>query len=135
MSKQHTRLAISRAWWYSALLMLAPLAASAQLQELKLSANDATGEDHYGRTMAMSGDRLAIGAMTTNGGNGAVYVYERSGDDWLLDEKINGLGRPNFGRSIGIDGDYLVVALCKMTHGGICQPSGSGREAPAGGTW
>ena len=126
MSMQHARLAISRAWWYLALLMLVPFAATAQLQELKLTADDATGEDHFGRTMAMSGDRLAVGAMTTNNGNGAVYIYERSGDDWLLDEKIDGLGRPSFGRSIGIDGDYLVVALCKMTSGGICQPAASG---------
>ena len=72
MFTQHARLATSRAWWYSVLLMLVPLVASAQLQELKLSADDATGEDHYGRTLAMSGDRLAIGAMTTNDGNGAV---------------------------------------------------------------
>ena len=126
MFTQHSRLASSRALGVTVLFMLMPLLASAQLQELKLSADDATGEDHYGRTMAMSGDRLAIGAMTTNDGNGAVYIYERSGDDWLLDEKIDGLGRPVFGRSIGIDGDYLVVALCKMTNGGICQPADSG---------
>lgn len=126
MFTQHARFATSRVWWLSALLLLLPFQAPAQLQELKLTAEDATGEDHFGRTMAMSGDRLAVGAMTTNGGNGAVYIYERADDEWLLDEKIDGLGRPNFGRSIGIDGDYLVVALCKMASGGICQPSTSG---------
>jgi hypothetical protein len=107
-------------------LGLVPLVASAQLNELKLAADDATGGDHYGRTMAMSGDRIAIGAMTTNGGRGAVYIYDRSGDDWLLDEKIDSPGRSAFGRSIGLDGDYLVVTLCKMAGGGICQPASSG---------
>ena len=128
MSKILTNLVTSRS---SALLFLASLAlvpstATAQLQELKLTADDATGGDHYGRSMAISGDRIAIGAMTTDGGDGAVYLYTRSGDDWLLEQKIDAPGRASFGRSIGLDGDYMVVTMCKVAKGGICEQSDAG---------
>ena len=56
MRTQRTFLGTSRVISFSIMLGLAltPLSAHAQLDEYKITADDPTGDDHYGRTVAMS---------------------------------------------------------------------------------
>jgi len=97
--------------------------AAADPVEYKITIDDATGEDHFGRAIAVSGERVVVGAMTHLDGQGAVYIYKLSGEDWLLEQKISGGASGGFGRSVGIDGDYLVVAQCSTLVNGSCDPS------------
>jgi len=105
------------------LSMFFSFGAAADLVEYKITMDDATGEDHFGRAMAVSGDRVVVGAMTHLDGEGAVYIYRLSDGDWLPDHKISGGASGGFGRSVDIDGNYLVVAQCSTLENGSCDPS------------
>lgn len=83
----------------------------------KLLAADGAANDWFGSSVALSGDRLAVGAYQhgipeVNGG--AVYVYLRNPSSglWELDQKLTpsdigpGFG---FGASVAIDGDTLIA--------------------------
>lgn len=71
--------------------------------------------DQFGNAVKLSGNRLFVGARRDNNvrtNAGAVYVFERSGDNWNLVQQIlpskpedNGY----FGFSIDVNGDRLVV--------------------------
>ena len=57
-------------------------------------------------------DFIATGAPLSGNGAGAVYVWKHNGTSWALDARIlpeasAGLG--NFGRSVAIDGNRLIV--------------------------
>jgi hypothetical protein len=72
-------------------------------------------ENANGVVLATSGNRLVLGAPRFNGGDGRVIVYQSSGETWtpvqVLESDIATLDFDmNFGRSVAIDGDRLVVA-------------------------
>jgi len=76
--------------------------------------------------VVLSGDRLAIGSRRFNGGDGRVFVYTRSGSTWtqvqLLESAIAATNFDmNFGNSVALDGDTLVVS----------EPPSSGFPNPA----
>ena len=69
-----------------------------------------TTNDHFGSSVAISGDYIVVGVPNYNSDAGAVYVYHRTGpnqwdDDWMALENSGGL----YGSSVDIDGDILVV--------------------------
>lgn len=74
-----------------------------------------TGQDAFGQSIALEGNRLAVGASLddTLGLNaGAAYVYELDGDDWEPVEKLIGSGvatGDNFGGAVDLDRDVLVI--------------------------
>ena len=84
--------------------------------------------DNYGFAVAVSGDTLVVGSpkedsnssgiATSENSNdsspdsGAVFVYTRSGSTWSLEAYIkasNSMPNNQFGYSVAIDGDTLVV--------------------------
>jgi len=86
----------------------------------KLTASDDAGQgDQFGWSVAIDGDRLAVGAPTKNGGAnkglGAVYLFRHDGTKWVPDQSQPKLTStaPNmferFGFSLALDGDRLVV--------------------------
>lgn len=88
-------------------------------QVTKLTAPDAAPGDIYGRTVAIEGDFIFIGADRHQGSaerTGAVYVYQRDAggpENWgfvtqltAFDESIH----DQFGFELAIEGDTLVVA-------------------------
>lgn len=67
----------------------------------------------FGEALALAGERLAVGASGDAGTIGAVYLYERSGADWVLDAKLTpGDGAPTdrFGRGLSLAGESLLVS-------------------------
>lgn len=71
----------------------------------------------FGRSLAISGNTIAIGARlddTTGGANaGAVYVYTRVAGIWTLQQRLtasNGAVDDNFGDAVGIYGDTIAAA-------------------------
>ncbi|MEO1697137.1 MAG: hypothetical protein AAFU73_07575 [Planctomycetota bacterium] len=92
-----------------------------QLGYFKASEIDAG--DRFGRAVALDGDTLVVGAPFDDSGtgdpadgslpdSGAVYVYERSGTEWVLDAFLKAPAPDvwdHFGWSVAIDGDLIVV--------------------------
>jgi hypothetical protein len=87
---------------------------------------------HFGTSVAASGDTIVVGepdwvtpeipvAATKVG---RVHVYVKSGSDWVLQQELKvsppGAGAgSDFGRSVAIDGDWLVVGAPKCVSGGV----------------
>jgi hypothetical protein len=60
----------------------------------------------FGRDVALSGDRAAIGA------NNSVYVFERTGTAWAQTKRLQPLGASGLvGLSTDLDGDTVAVGL------------------------
>src|SRR4051794_20295483 len=92
-----------------AVLITLLLVSSAFAAEQHLSID---GTDMFGLSVAVDGNTLAIGAPADAKGQGAVYVFERSGDDWRQTGKLtasDGKTGDVLGISVGISGDTVVA--------------------------
>jgi len=94
-------------------------------EQTKLTAPDGAAYDWFGYTVSINGDYAAIGAHwdDDNGSNsGSAYLFNRIGTLWTQQTKItadDGSSDDEFGRSISIDGDYVVVGACHDDGNGI----------------
>ncbi len=79
-------------------------------QQTELTSTVAVSSLWFGFSLAMDGNRIAVGA---NGdGAGSAYVYQRSGSLWIFQQRItaaDGVTGDAFGNSIDISGNYLVI--------------------------
>ncbi|MGH9838560.1 MAG: putative Ig domain-containing protein [Blastocatellia bacterium] len=82
----------------------------------KLMAYDAMRNDQFGYALAMTDSTLAVGAYGAdiNGidGQGAVYVFTRSGAAWTFQQKItaaDGATFDYFGTDVALDGDTVAI--------------------------
>ena len=89
---------------------------SAWVETAKLTASDAAASDYFGHSIAISGDRIVVGAYTVDTGGisntGAAYVFEYNGSAWVETAKLTASDGGNghiFGQSVSIDGDRIVV--------------------------
>ncbi len=77
--------------------------------------------DHFGDSMAISGNKLAIGASgddTPQTSAGAVYVFADTGSSYVLEQKLtipDGRNGDDFGNSVDIEGDTLVGGALQYT--------------------
>jgi hypothetical protein len=95
-----------------ALLFALALAAPATAVEQKLTASDGAESDQLGRSVAIDGDTLVLGAPSDDRDKGAVYVFRRSGDTWTQTAKLtagDGVESDQLGLSVAIDGDTIVA--------------------------
>ena len=90
---------------------------SAWVQQAKLESG--VSSDSFGASISIDGDTIAVGAWRDNtkaGFAGAVYIYQRSGNDWLQQAKLtasDGAFSDYFGISVALEGDVLVAgAYC-----------------------
>jgi hypothetical protein len=73
----------------------------------------------FGRTVAIQGDRVYVGARFAPVGDlkaGAVYVFKKDGDSWQLEDTIVSPlpeSGDNFGRALAVQGNLLVVTARK----------------------
>ena len=111
-----------------------------------------TAGDQFGGSIAAGGGTIAVGAPQHEDGIGAVYLYRRGGVGWNLLSKLRpedvpdeGTMPSNFGRSVAIWGDWLLVGMpgehpdpgrvhMFRRQGNDWQPAGSlaGPESAAG---
>ncbi len=83
----------------------------------KLIASDAGAYDGFGSAVAISGDKVIIGAHANNangtGSNsGSAYIFELSGGVWTETAKLIGSSvdaGDYFGYKVGISGDWAIV--------------------------
>ncbi|MBC7910566.1 MAG: VCBS repeat-containing protein [Pyrinomonadaceae bacterium] len=88
-----------------------------QSQQARLLADDGLGGDKFGYSVAISGNTAVVGAYLRGPGAslsrlGAAYIFQRTNSIWnrqvtLLPSDL--LGTVNFGYSVAISGDTIVV--------------------------
>src|SRR5262249_49603976 len=81
-------------------------------QQQKLTASDGMPFDYFGSSAAISGDMVVIGATNANLGQGAAYVFTRSGTTWIQQQILtasDGAAFDQFGLSVAISGDTLAI--------------------------
>ena len=90
----------------------------------KLLPLDAQADDNFGCSVALSGSRIAIcagGADTPVAADaGAVYVYQRQGDDLVLEGRLHaaeGASGNRFGNAVALDGDRMIVGEYRADEG------------------
>src|SRR5215204_4861663 len=97
-----------------------PLVVDPFIQQAKLTASDGATNDFFGRSVAVSGDTIVVGAglddIGANINQGSTYVFVKPAGGWsgALTESaklIAGDGRcdERFGFSVGVRGDTVVV--------------------------
>ena len=91
------------------------------------STSDSIHEIGFGSAVAISGDTIVVGAPLETPddsdfdlfSSGAAYVFERSGSNWNLRERLSRPGEAGagleFGRSLAVDGDTIAVGALGAT--------------------
>ncbi|MGH9838494.1 MAG: putative Ig domain-containing protein [Blastocatellia bacterium] len=85
-------------------------------QQQKLIAGDGAINDHFGISVALSGDTVVAGASVdtigANPGQGSAYVFTRSGANWTPQQKLtanDGAAGDRLGISVALSGDTVVA--------------------------
>ncbi|MHC4117242.1 MAG: C10 family peptidase [Planctomycetota bacterium] len=75
----------------------------------KLTASDGRSGDHFGCSVAVSGDYAIVGAYGDDNERGSAYVFRCEGAGWTEQAKLKVSGENKFGFSVAISGDYAIV--------------------------
>jgi len=84
-------------------------------QQAKLTPSDGAAGDQFGRSVAIAGDTIVVGAWFADGNgtdSGSAYVFMLTGATWTEQAKLtasNGSENDWFGVSVAIAGDTIVV--------------------------
>jgi glutamate synthase domain-containing protein 3 len=81
-------------------------------QQTDLTAGDGAADDHFGYSVAVSGDTAVVGARWANSTQGSAYVFTRSGTVWTEQAQLtasDGTAGDHFGHSVAMSGDTAVV--------------------------
>jgi len=101
--------------FFASLLLLSALPASpsAQCELQALKGRNTVPMDFFGKSSDMDGTNLVVGAFAaTSGRPGSAHVFELVGGDWVQTARLlpsDGGGGDEFGNSVGISGDSIVV--------------------------
>lgn len=80
-------------------------------EQAKLTASDASGSDHFGNSVSLSGGRALVGANLD--GPGSAYVFVFDGTSWIEEAKLRASdGSPShqFGWSVSLMGNRALVS-------------------------
>ena len=105
-------------------LDVGPAAASPPVQVAKLTASDGVPFDQFGAAVAVSDDTIVVGARRTDvvgSDSGAAYVYKPDGGGGHTETKLVSSDGPindQFGASVAVDGDTIVVGARRADGGG-----------------
>jgi hypothetical protein len=85
-------------------------------QQQQLTASDGAQSDHFGISVALSGDTALVGAHTdivgANVYQGSAYVFTRTGTTWTQQQKLtasDGEAEDYFGIGVAVSGDTALV--------------------------
>ena len=106
----------------------------------KLTASDGAADDEFGISVAVDGDTVVVGAHKDDASNtvtnsGSAYVFTKPDDGWNDDEydgtetakltASDGAANDEFGISVAVDGDTVVVGAHKDDASNTVTDSGS----------
>jgi hypothetical protein len=80
-------------------------------QEAQLTAPDGAPADQFGRSVAVTGDTIAVGAHfshVADGRHGAVYIFERLDDRWAEPTKLIADGSELLGVSVAMSAHTVI---------------------------
>ena len=80
-----------------------------------------TQQANFGYSVALSTDRAVIGAVYVSGDAGRAYVFDRTGTSWSQQAGLrasDGTPDDNFGSSVAVSGDRLIVGAKKADNAG-----------------
>jgi len=111
-------------------------------QQAKLDASDNPGGDRFGLSVGISGETIVVSAsFDFIGGNalqGSAYVFVRSGASWIQQAKLtasDGAAGDQFGHSVAINGDTVVVGAKTDSVGGQFSQGSAYVFVRNGATW
>jgi hypothetical protein len=113
------------------------------VQQSKLVSPLPATNNKFGWTLALEGDRLAVGEVAGEGAatdSGAVHVFERTGPGaaWTLQATLlDGSGKTDdrFGQALEADGDDLFVGATQLQFGAMPLSGGVFRYRKVAGAW
>lgn len=83
----------------------------------KITANDASSEDHFGSFVKVHNNQLFISAIddeedgqNVNTNSGAVYVYTLNGNEWEFSDKLVSNSPYKFGNKIEAENNTIVIS-------------------------
>jgi hypothetical protein len=88
------------------------------IENAKLTASDGESNDYFGSSLALINNIIAVGATgddDSGSSSGAVYVFEKAGDEWLSSTETaklkasDGMDDDYFGTSVAVQEDCIVV--------------------------
>jgi len=110
-------------------------------QTIKLLASDADGSNYFGRSAAVSGTTVFVGAPynSDNGTySGSAYIFEKSGATWSETQKLiatDAAAYGRFGSAVCVDGDFAVVGAAGTDCGTTTRVGAVYLYDKVGGTW
>jgi hypothetical protein len=106
---------------FSGLAFTFRLSGSTWTQEQRIVAPDATTYNHFGSSVAIYGDVIAVGARDHDAAKGAVYSYsfDRSASAWNYQSTLTVDGASQFGVSVSLTSGLLAVGA-PDTGGSTC---------------
>ena len=96
------------------------LAALEAINPQQLLRSDNAGNENFGFSVDIDGDRAVVGAWLDDG-KGSAYVFVYNGAVWVEEEQLfepGGLAGNRFGWTVGIEGDVVVVGAPTDSGGG-----------------
>jgi hypothetical protein len=111
-------------------------------QQARLVSDDGVGGDEFGFALAIAGDSVVVGARFAGiagvAGQGAAYVFTRSGTTWTQQAKLvaaDGASFDGFGNSVAIDADSVVVGAQNATVDGNTSQGAAYVYTRSGDSW
>ncbi|MDD3858378.1 MAG: FG-GAP repeat protein [Methanoculleus sp.] len=93
-----------------------PVSTAGQAAEFRLAADDPTDAAEFGRSVAMDGNLVAVGAGGADANSvsnaGAVYLFKRQGQGYAPEAKLvapDATDGAEFGRAVAIQGNTVIV--------------------------
>jgi len=87
-------------------------------EQARFTAPVHVGGERFGSSVAVSGDRVVIGAPRENANQGAAYVYRRSGSTWSGPTALPFSGFGQFGDAVAVEGGTIAVGAYFDAVGG-----------------
>jgi hypothetical protein len=105
----------------------------------KITASGGSSTEYFGRRCAISGDKMIVTASSYNSGQGAAYIFTKSGTSWSQQQRltVSGLSsstEPQFGHGADISGNYAIVGAYEEDTDGT-NAGGVYIYYFSGGTW
>ncbi|MEE8169313.1 MAG: FG-GAP-like repeat-containing protein, partial [Phycisphaerae bacterium] len=89
--------------------------------EQKLTASDGAAIDKFGRSVALDGDAILVGAWRSGADDrGAAYVFRWNAASWIEEQKLtpgDAGADDRFGAAVAIDGDIALIGAVREDDG------------------
>ncbi len=99
------------------------------VEAARLGANTADMDSGFGSAVALGGDLAIVGAPMQQSGQGAAYIYRKTGDTYRLEALVGApvvmpsadgeIGEGRFGTAVATNGDHVVISSPRAGMGGM----------------